>query len=137
MPTVQPQILASPADGAARECDAPEQEDARLGHRDASSLWTRLADQVARRVHANPLLGLVRERRSVLRALEHPNESGESSSAEAERILYFTLMSAIDAGLIRTMEDALKVLRHASQPLGPMGAEWLARQARAMKWEDR
>jgi len=49
------------------------------------------------------------------------------SLAEAERILYFTLMSAIDAGLIRTMEDALRVLRHASQPPGPMGAEWLER----------
>jgi hypothetical protein len=44
-------------------------------------------------------LGLVRECRLVLRALEHPPKPGESSSAEAERILYFTLMSAIDAGL--------------------------------------
>jgi hypothetical protein len=42
-------------------------------------------------------------------------------------------MSAIDVGLIRTLEDALRVLRHASQPLGPMGAEWLERQARAME----
>ena len=70
--------------------------------------------------------------RSVLRALEHPGQPRESSSAEAERILYFTLMSAIDAVLIRTMEDALQVLRHASQPLGPMGAEWLERQARTL-----
>jgi hypothetical protein len=62
-----------------------------------------------------------------------PPKTRESSSDEAERILYFTLMSAIDAGLIRTMEDALKVMRHASQPLGPMGAEWLERQARAME----
>ena len=69
----------------------------------------------------------------MLRALERPSESGESSSAIAERILYFTLMSAIDVGLIRTMEDALRVLRHASQPLGPMGAEWLERQARALE----
>ena len=58
--------------------------------------------------------GLVRERRVVLRALERPGEADESSSAEAERILYFTLMSAVDAGLIRTMEDALRVMRHAS-----------------------
>jgi hypothetical protein len=79
------------------------------------------------------VLGLVSECRVVLRALEHPPKTGESSSAEAERILYFTLMSAIDAGLISTMEDALKVLRHASQPLGPMGAEWLERQARALE----
>jgi hypothetical protein len=51
----------------------------------------------------------------VLCALEHPSEAGESSSAEAERILYFTLMSAIDAGLIRTMEDALEVM-HPREP---------------------
>ena len=74
------------------------------------------------------VLGLVSECRVVLRALEHPPKPGESSSAEAERILYYTLMSAIDAGLIKTMENAVKVLRHASQPLGLMGAEWLKRQ---------
>ena len=79
------------------------------------------------------VLGLVTECRLVLRSLEHPPKTGESSSAEAERILYFTLMSAIDAGLIKTMEDALQVLRHASQPLGPMGAEWLERQARTLE----
>src|SRR5215471_15288935 len=62
------------------------------------------------------VLGLVRECRVVLRALEHPPKTGESSSAEAERILYFTLMSAIDAA----HEDdggCPPVLRHASQPL--------------------
>ena len=48
-------------------------------------------------------------------------------------MLYYTLMSAIDAGLIKTMEDVLKVLRQASKPLGPMGAEWLERQARALE----
>jgi len=82
------------------------------------------------------LLGLVRESRVVLRALERPGEAGESSSAEAERMLYFTLMSAIDDGLVRTMEDALGVLRQARQPLGPMGAEWLARQEHAWKRDD-
>jgi hypothetical protein len=79
------------------------------------------------------VLRLVTECRTVLRALEHPGLPGESSSAEAERILYFTLMSPIDVGLIRTIEDALKVLRHASQPLGPMGAEWLEQQAPALE----
>ena len=68
------------------------------------------------------VLKLVTECRTVLRALELPGKSGESPSVEAERILYFTLMSAIDAGLIKAMEDAVTVLRHASQPLGPMAA---------------
>jgi hypothetical protein len=40
-------------------------------------------------------------------------------------------VGAIEAGLVRT-EDALTVLRQASQPLGPMGAEWLAQQERRL-----
>jgi hypothetical protein len=39
------------------------------------------------------------------------------------------LLGAIEAGLVRTMEDASTVLRHASQPLGPVGDEWLRLQA--------
>src|SRR5262249_7030677 len=82
------------------------------------------------------VLKLVTECRQVLSALERPGEARESSSAEAERILYFTLMSAIDDGLIRTMEDTLKVLRHASQPVGPMGAAWLESQEQKLKGEN-
>ena len=33
---------------------------------------------------------------------------------------------------MRTAEDVLTVLRQASQPLGPMGAEWLKRQEREL-----
>jgi hypothetical protein len=43
---------------------------------------------------------------------------------------YFALVGALEAGLVRTAEDGLTVLRQASQPLGPIGAEWLARQER-------
>jgi hypothetical protein len=50
-------------------------------------------------------------------------------NAQAERLLYYALVGALEAGLVRTAEDALTVLRQASQPLGPM-AEWLARQER-------
>ena len=46
------------------------------------------------------VLALVRRGRLVMRSLEHSPKPGESPSAEAECILYFTLMSAIDAGLI-------------------------------------
>src|SRR5262245_33076754 len=53
------------------------------------------------------LLALVKDCRVVLPALERGNP-GESSSAEAERTLYFALMSAIGAGLIRTTEEALQ-----------------------------
>jgi hypothetical protein len=51
-------------------------------------------------------------------------------SAQAERLLYYALVGALEAGLVRTAEDALTVPRQASQPLGPMGAEWLQRQER-------
>jgi len=34
------------------------------------------------------------------------------------------------------MEDAVKVPRHASQPLGRMGAEWLKRQERALRQDE-
>ena len=78
------------------------------------------------------VLALVRECRVVMHALEHPPKSGESSSAEAERILYFTLMSAIDAGLFRTMEDALG--SHASTRANHLGrwvrSGWRGRRGR-------
>ena len=37
----------------------------------------------------------------------------ESPSAEAERLLYYALAGAIEAGLVRTAEDVLRVLRQA------------------------
>ena len=52
--------------------------------------------------------------------------------SRGRRLLYYALTGAIEEGLVRTAEGALKVLRHASAPLGPMGAEWLRRQARGM-----
>jgi len=78
------------------------------------------------------VLRLVTDCRSVLGGLEHPGQPGESSSVEAERIPHFTLMSAIDAGLIRAMENALKVLRHAPAAWADR-ADWLEQQARALK----
>src|SRR5262249_13060915 len=99
---------------------------------------TLASDEPTAQAHAimERVLALVRECRVVLQSLEQPPKSGESSSGEADRIPYFTLMSAIDAGLIRTMEDAVKVLRHESQPLGPKGAEWLERQEQKLKSEE-
>jgi hypothetical protein len=42
------------------------------------------------------------------------------------------LLGALEAGLVRTAADALTVLRQASQPLGRMGAGWLAQQERRL-----
>jgi len=47
-------------------------------------------------------------------------------------VLYLTLLNVLEEGLVRTMEDALKILQHASEPLGPRGAKWLERQERVL-----
>jgi hypothetical protein len=62
-------------------------------------------------------------------------QTNDRARVEAERMLYAMLVSAIETGLIRTMEEVLVVLRLASQPLGPMGAEWLERQEQKLKSE--
>jgi hypothetical protein len=36
---------------------------------------------------------------------------------------YRALSGALEAGLVRTMEDAVTMLKRASAPRGPMGAE--------------
>jgi hypothetical protein len=73
---------------------------------------------------------LLHDCRAVVPQLEVARTDPEPVSAQAERLLYFTLVGALEAGLVRTAEDALTVPRRASQPLGPMGAEWLQRQER-------
>jgi hypothetical protein len=72
-----------------------------------------------KRAHAlvNRVADLLEELRRDLVMLEEP---GEPARVEAEGILYERLLSAIEARLVRTMEDALTILRHESQPLGPM-----------------
>ena len=92
-----------------------------------------MADEPAARAHAllEHLFAILHECRALVPQLEH-GPDGESRSGEAERLLYYALVGAIEEGLGRTAEDALKVLRHASQPLGPMGAEWLKRQEREL-----
>ena len=77
---------------------------------------------------------LLEESNALRRALERPRRA-ELASTESERLLYFALTGAIEAGLIRTVEELLNVLRLAGEPVGPMGAEWLARQERALTRE--
>ncbi len=69
------------------------------------------------------IFDLLHECRAILPKLETPRARPESASAQAEHVLYVAFLGALEAGLVRTMEDALTVLRQASQPLGPMGAE--------------
>ena len=86
-------------------------------------------EAAARAVLVERLFALLHDCRALVPQLEAAGpEPPESISAQAERLLYFALVGAMEEGLVRTAEDALTVLRQASQPLGPMGAEWLARQ---------
>jgi hypothetical protein len=78
------------------------------------------------------LLALLHDCRALVPQLEAAGPDPEPVSAQAERLLYFALVGAIEAGLVRTAEDALTVLRQTSQPLGPMGAAWLAQQERRL-----
>jgi hypothetical protein len=62
--------------------------------------------------------------------VEQPTKFGLVINLQAERHLYLALVGALETGLVRTMGDALAVLRQANRPLGPRGAEWLQAQAR-------
>jgi hypothetical protein len=74
------------------------------------------------------LFEMLHECRTLLPSLAEPQTSKESTSTRAERLVYFALLGALEAGLVRTMKDAVTVLRRASAPLGPMGEEWLKEQ---------
>jgi hypothetical protein len=58
-----------------------------------------------------------------------PNQRAPRRNA----ILYLALLGAIEAGLVSTMEDAVTVLRQATQPLGPMGVQWLEAEERRFR----
>src|SRR5262249_46390891 len=62
------------------------------------------------------------------------SEPGDSSSAEAERILYYTLMSASDAGPSRRWRMHSRSCVTRASRWGRMGAEWLERQAERCEW---
>jgi hypothetical protein len=78
------------------------------------------------------LFALLHDCRALVPPLEAAGADPKSVSAQAERLLYYALVGALEAGLVRTAEDTLTVLRQASQPLGPMGVEWLAQQERRL-----
>jgi hypothetical protein len=64
------------------------------------------------------LFALLHDSRAVVPQLAVAGTEPELVSAQAERLLCFALVGAIEAGLVRTAEDTLIVLRQASQPLG-------------------
>src|SRR5262245_58085021 len=78
-----------------------------------------MTDEPAARAHAllEHLFQILHEFRALVPQLERGPE-GETPSAEAERLPYYALTGAIEAGLVRTAENALTVLRQASAPLG-------------------
>jgi hypothetical protein len=80
------------------------------------------------------LFALLHECRALVPQLERAGAEPEPVSAQAERLLYYALVGAIKAGLVRTAEDALTVLRQASQPLGPMGESEGCRSASLAGW---
>jgi hypothetical protein len=92
------------------------------------------SDEAAARAVAlvERLFALPHDCRALVPQLEAAGTEPEPVSVQAERLLYFALVGALEAGLVRTAEDTLTVLRQASQPLGPMGAEWLAQQERGL-----
>jgi hypothetical protein len=90
-------------------------------------------DSPEARAHAliTRILGLVHECRAILPELEPP--AAETPGAQAERHLYIALLGVLADGLVRTVDEALAMLRQASRPLGPMGAEWLAAEERRLR----
>ena len=102
----------------------------------ARAVMTPAHDDRAARAHAliERVAALLEESNALRRALEQPRYP-ESASTESERLLYFALTGSIEAGLIRTVEELLSVLRLAGEPVGPIGADWLARQERAFTRE--
>src|SRR5262245_25640572 len=77
------------------------------------------------------VLGLVRECRVVLCALERPDDPGNRRAPK----LRGSLLDADERHRCGAHQDGGgcgQGARHASKPLVPMGAEWLERQARVL-----
>jgi hypothetical protein len=63
------------------------------------------------RAHAlvTRILGLLQECRAILPELAAPTNKPETPGAQAERHLYLALLGALEAGMVRTVSDALAV----------------------------
>jgi len=99
------------------------------------SIVTSASDEPPAQVQAimERMLGLVRECRLVLRALERP---ANRASRRAPKPSGFSTTRWWVRSRPGWSGRWLRVLRHAGQPLGPMGTEWLERQEQKLKDED-
>ena len=69
---------------------------------------TNPSEEPAAQAHAllEWLFALLRDCRAAVPQLEAASTDPEPPSAQAERLLYFALVGALEAGLVRTAEDA-------------------------------
>jgi len=75
---------------------------------------------------------LLLECRAVAQQLEAPPAQPEPSAERAERIAYGVLVAALENGLVKTLQDAVEVLRKFSAPAGVLGEKWLNEQERRL-----
>src|SRR5262245_11356111 len=114
----------------------PHRSRARADHRrDDVTLRDDMARAPSHRL-IERIAAFLEEVHTLQQQLEHRQDAKESASGEAERLFQFAIAAALEAGLVKTMEEVLVILRHASQPLGPMGAEWLESQEQKLKGQD-
>jgi hypothetical protein len=72
-----------------------------------------MSDETATRAVAlvERLFVLLHDCRALVPQLEAARTDAEPVSAQAEQLLYFALVGAMEEGLVRTAENALTVLR--------------------------
>ena len=76
---------------------------------------------------------LLLESRAIAQQLEVAPEEGESSADSADRIAYGVLVAALEEGLVRTLRDAVNVLKRFSAPAGMLGEGWLGEQEKKLR----
>jgi hypothetical protein len=83
---------------------------------------TNPSDEPAAQDHAllERLFALLHDCRAVVPQLEAAPTDPEPVSVQAERLLYYALVGALEAGLVRTAEDARTVLRQSQSARCPL-----------------
>src|SRR5215831_11596337 len=75
---------------------------------------------------------LLVESRAIAKQLE-VLQDGESSAGAADRIAYGILVAALGGGLVRTLRDAVNVLKRFSAPAGMLGENWPSEQEKKLR----